>query len=619
MSELLDHRYQVVRVLGAGGFGETFLAEDTKMPSRRLCVIKQLKQMTNNPEVYQIAKERFYREAVVLEELGDASDRIPKLYAHFEEGGRFYLVQEWIEGQTLQQKIEAQGTISVTETKQILVSILQALVQVHDRGIIHRDLKPENIIIRDRDRQTVLIDFGAVKEILGTAINPSSSPVSIVIGTPGYMPSEQAAGRPFFASDIYSLGLTAIYMLTGRQPTQLDHNPHTDEIEWRSLCPQVDPALARVIDKASRFHPRDRYSTAREMLDALQSSSQAPAVTINHPAPVPTPNSSTMPTMQVAPLPTYAPTNTQNAQPNTARTNFVRPNRPDRGDPDQRSTTDAFILIGLVLACVAGIVGIGYYVVDAIGNRVKPDPKPTVTASPRPNPEDLLAQDPDGITDPDQFYFLADSAYQDPENAKRRYEQLQEQGYDDAGTFWLPDYPNLDAPYIQVYVDRFAVRGKVRCTNLLKGYGKEVPDAYCAVASKDANTAIDRVLASDVIPKPKPEPTTKPTSDPQDAVRDYYDLINQRDYAIAQEQLSERFKKGEIYGNEDSFLGWWNSVDRVVVTGTRTTKQNPEKATVEAQLIYYMKDGSNSPESLRIQLEWDQEKRLWLFDKTDRF
>jgi serine/threonine-protein kinase len=377
-------------------------------------------------------------------------------------------------------------------------------------------------------------------------------------------------------------------------------------------------SLARVIDKASRFHPRDRYSNAAEMLDALQSAEPAPTAAINHNQSAPVaPDSSTMPTMQVAPLPTLDPTNI--SQPNIARPNVARSNR---RDPDQHSTTDAFILIGLVLACVAGIVGIGYYVVDAIANRAKPDPKPTVTASPSPNPDDLLAQDPDGVSEPDQFYFLADSAYEDPENAKRRYEQLRSQGYENAGTFWLPDYPNLDAPYIQVYADRFAVLGKARCTNLLRDYGKEVPDAYCALASKDADAAIDRVLARDVVPKPKPKPekTPKPDSDPQDAVRDYYDLINEEQYPTAWEQLSEAFKANDVGGGyEDSFLEWWNLVDRVVVTGTRTTKQSPDKATVEAQLIYYMKDGSNSPESLRIQLVWDAENKRWLFDRTERF
>jgi serine/threonine-protein kinase len=618
MSELLDHRYQVVRVLGAGGFGETFLAEDTKMPSRRLCVIKQLKQMTHNPAVYQIAKERFYREAVVLEELGDTSDRIPKLYGHFEQDERFYLVQEWIEGQTLQQKIEAEGTVSEAETKRILVSILQALAQVHDRGIIHRDLKPENIIIRDRDRQTVLIDFGAVKEILSTALNPTNNSVSIVIGTPGYMPSEQAAGRPFFASDVYSVGLTAIYMLTGKQPAQLDHDPRTDEIEWRSDCPHVSHELAQVIDKASRFHPRDRYSNAAEMLDALQTSSQPVAVTINMSAPHPNPphiappnptNSSSMPTIQAAPPASYAPTTTAHPDRNKLNQHEQR---------EQRSTADAFIVIGLVLACIAGVAGIGYYVVDAIANRTA-DPNPPIVTPPTAPPNDSLATDPDGFTEPDEFYFLADSAYRDAENAKQRYELLRSQGYENAGTFWVPDYANLNGvEYIQVYADRYDAAGaRSRCRTLLAEHGQVIEDAYCALASKDANTGIDRILASEVVPKP--EPPAIPASDPQEAVRDYYDLINIREYELAQGRLSEDFKEGAIYGNEEQFLGWWNSVDRVVVTGTRTTKQSPRKATVETQLVYYMKDGGNSPESLRIKLKWDKQMKWWLIDETERF
>ncbi len=107
MPMLLNSRYQIIRTLGSGGFGETFLAEDTQMPSQRRCVIKQLKPIENNPQIYQLVQERFAREAAILEELGGVSEQIPTLYAYFSLEEKFYLVQEWVEGDTLTGKVSA--------------------------------------------------------------------------------------------------------------------------------------------------------------------------------------------------------------------------------------------------------------------------------------------------------------------------------------------------------------------------------------------------------------------------------------------------------------------------------------------------------------------------------
>lgn len=270
MTALLNNRYRIIKTLGRGGFGETYLTEDTHMPSRRKCVLKQLKPIVKQPKTPLWMKERFQREAAILEELGDSSNQIPRLYAYFSEEDKFYLVQEWIEGLTLEQYWTQEGNLHREEVRQMLLQLLPVLEFVHSRRIIHRDIKPENIILRQSDNLPFLIDFGAVKEAIATEVNHSSDSVySASIGTPGYMSSEQAAGRPIYSSDLYSLGLTAIFLLTGKSPHELETDPRNGEIIWQEHASNLDPELAAILDRAIRFHPRDRFATAQEMLNAL--------------------------------------------------------------------------------------------------------------------------------------------------------------------------------------------------------------------------------------------------------------------------------------------------------------------------------------------------------------
>jgi serine/threonine-protein kinase len=264
---LLKHRYQILQVLSeAGGFGQTFLAEDTDTPSRRRCVIKKLRPIAD-PQDFKFVQERFQREAAILERLGDSSDQIPKLYAYFVENQEFYLVQELIEGLTLRQKVRQEGALSEGVVRELLVNLLSVLVYVHEQKIIHRDIKPDNIIIRRRDNKPVLIDFGIVKEVLRVSADggPTSS---VMAGTPGYTSLEQAAGRPVFASDLYSLGATAIFLLTGKNPQQMV-DPVTGRINWQPSAPGVSPALAAILDKATEAHTRDRYHTAGQVREDL--------------------------------------------------------------------------------------------------------------------------------------------------------------------------------------------------------------------------------------------------------------------------------------------------------------------------------------------------------------
>ena len=267
---LINNRYRILETLGRGGFGETYLVEDLHLPSGRKCVLKQLKPIVQESSIPLWMKERFQREAAILEELGAASSQIPELYAYFSENQQFYLVQEWIKGETLAQKWQREGNLTGEQVKQILTQILPVLDFVHSRKIVHRDIKPENIILQSSNLP-VLIDFGALKEAVATTVHNSSN-VSAAIGTPGYMASEQAAGRPLYSSDLYSLGLTAIFLLTGKTPQELDIDPQTGEIIWQQYAKDVEPSLVKIIDRAVRFHPRDRFSGAKQMLFALQPS-----------------------------------------------------------------------------------------------------------------------------------------------------------------------------------------------------------------------------------------------------------------------------------------------------------------------------------------------------------
>lgn len=279
---LLKHRYQILQVLSeAGGFGQTFLAEDTDTPLRRRCVIKKLRPAAN-PEDFKFVQERFHREAAILERLGDSSDQIPRLYAYFIENQEFYLVQELIEGPTLRQRVQQGAALSEDAVRELLLNLLSVLAYVHGQNIIHRDIKPDNIIVRRRDNKPVLIDFGIVKEVL--RLNADGSPTStMVAGTPGYTSLEQAAGRPVFASDLYSLGATAIFLLTGRSPQQMI-DLATGRINWRPHAKGVSTSFAAILDKATEVNARDRYQTAGQMREDLLR-----ALRVNGPAPAPHP------------------------------------------------------------------------------------------------------------------------------------------------------------------------------------------------------------------------------------------------------------------------------------------------------------------------------------------
>ena len=263
MADLINNRYRPLSLLGSGGSSNTYLAEDTHLPSNRRCVVKQLRPPTDDNSNYPILKERFQREAVILEMLGNSSEQIPKLQAYFTDGHDFYLVQDWIDGESIGQRVRSNGPFSESEVASFLHQILPVLEYIHSKGIVHRDIKPENIMLRKTDDLPLLIDFGAVKEVV------ADQSTTIIIGSPGFMPVEQANGKPVFASDLYSLGFTAAYMLSGKRPRELTEGDHESFLKQEPFK-NLDPALLYVINKSTRLLPSDRFQTANEMLAALK-------------------------------------------------------------------------------------------------------------------------------------------------------------------------------------------------------------------------------------------------------------------------------------------------------------------------------------------------------------
>lgn len=276
----LAGRYRIIKVLGSGGFGETYVAEDTQRPGNPLCVVKLLRPASNNPNLLRYARELFDREAKTLEKLGK-HDRIPQLLAYFEEEEKFYLAQEFIEGKPLSSELSLGKQLPEATVIGILQELLQILEFVHSQGVIHRDIKPSNIIRRKSDNQLVLIDFGAVKEKL-TAEETDRTNFTVGIGTQGYMPNEQCAGNPRPNSDIYAIGMTGIQALTGLPPSQLKHDPYTGEILWRGRA-NVSHTLADVLGNMVRYDFTKRYQSVSEVLQSLSELATLPATSSTPP------------------------------------------------------------------------------------------------------------------------------------------------------------------------------------------------------------------------------------------------------------------------------------------------------------------------------------------------
>ncbi|MEC4804359.1 MAG: serine/threonine-protein kinase [Jaaginema sp. PMC 1079.18] len=278
---LLRNRYKAAQFLGQGGFGRTFLGCDRDLPPPAVCVIKQLYFQSEQPALKEKISQLFHQEALRLHELG-SHPQIPALLAYFQEKQHLYLVQEWIDGETLSPKLWQSYPDLEQQTWQLLRSILSILAFIHARQVIHRDIKPDNIMQRSGDGSFALIDFGIARMFTHTAIVGGAT----VVGTPGYMAPEQMHGKVLPASDLYSLGVTCLNLITGVTPNEL-YDAIAERWQWRDYLPSgvsLSPQLTKILNNLVHPSLRQRSQSAQAVLREVER--YAPH-TVSSPPPLP--------------------------------------------------------------------------------------------------------------------------------------------------------------------------------------------------------------------------------------------------------------------------------------------------------------------------------------------
>ncbi|MHC5849438.1 protein kinase domain-containing protein [Nostoc sp.] len=278
VGQVVDNRYQIIRHLGQGGFGRTYLAED-RNKAHQTCVLKEFAPQVQEHQDLQKAKELFEREANVLKKL--QHPQIPRFHASLQVkiGAKdfFFLVQDYVDGDNYYQLLEQQQsqgkTFSEEEVITLLQQILPVLSYIHSRDVVHRDISPDNLIWRRSDHLPVLIDFGGVKQLPASQgfWRTKLAENNTLLGKKGYAPEEQLRqGKAFFSSDLYSLAVTILVLLTGKEPQKL-YDSYQGIWGWGKEI-RVSPQLEAVLKKMLAYKPSDRYQRAEQILKDLPSS-----------------------------------------------------------------------------------------------------------------------------------------------------------------------------------------------------------------------------------------------------------------------------------------------------------------------------------------------------------
>ncbi|MEA5617487.1 serine/threonine-protein kinase [Cronbergia sp. UHCC 0137] len=278
--QTLGDRYVIVRQLGQGGFGRTYLAQDINR-FRETCVLKEFFPQVQTPYVVQKAEELFQREATVLYKL--QHPQIPRfrelLKINLQGKEYLFLVQDYVDGETynsLLQTRQQQGLrFTELEVQQLLLQILPVLEYIHSLGVIHRDISPDNLMLRRDDQLPILIDFGGVKQVAATVASQyyqsgaiTSPPSATLLGKVGFSPPEQMqTGLVFPHSDLYALAVTMLVLLTGKQPQDLI-DTYNLSWQWRREV-SLSPTLGQVLDRMLSPLAVQRYQSASQVLAAL--------------------------------------------------------------------------------------------------------------------------------------------------------------------------------------------------------------------------------------------------------------------------------------------------------------------------------------------------------------
>ena len=425
LGTVLQNRYRLTKILGQGGMARTYLAEDQGR-FNELCALKELIPAQTENYVLEKSKELFQREAAILYQI--QHPQVPQFRATFEQDQRLFLVQDYVEGKTyrtlLNQRNAAGTPFSEAEVLQVLWQLLPVLAHLHDRGIIHRDISPDNIILRKGDESPVLIDFGIVNELAtrfqsrefvrGEATSPTRSHYVMhqptTVGKLGYAPSEQIqTGRAYPSSDLYSLAVTAVVLLTGREPQELfdDTQLSWNWQRWVTLRPEV----ARVLNRMLSYKPSDRYQSVAEVAQALQAINNQNNHGSLTAASIPSQLAPQLPTLNSqhsAPESSQLQTVAARSRPDPIQSSTSKPNRPDPviPIPTNRSITDnpwAIAAIGIGVAISAGLGS--WSLVSFILRNPRPPapqtfPSPLVSESPKPLPSAVDIPTPTPSTEP---------------------------------------------------------------------------------------------------------------------------------------------------------------------------------------------------------------------------
>ncbi|NJO29493.1 MAG: serine/threonine protein kinase [Richelia sp. SL_2_1] len=374
---VLQNRYKIIKILGQGGFGRTYLAEDQRR-FNELCAIKELIPNATGTSAWEKAQELFAREAAILYQI--KHPQIPQFREKFEQDQRLFLVQDYVEGKTyydlLAERKTVGGAFTEAEVLRLMRSLLPVLDYIHGKGIIHRDISPDNIIMRESDKLPVLIDFGVVKE-LATRLRSRSTTPETYVGKPGYCPSEQIqTGQAYPSSDLYALAVSAIVLLTGKEPTEL-FDDNLLSWNWQRWV-SVNPRFAQILNRMLSNKPGGRYQSVMEVLEAFDFLNQPTAAK---------PDLSGMRTVAVG-----------------GRLDPVQPPRrqpdPVIPPPRQDSVVDNPLAVGAIAALVVAFAGLGSWaLVRTIRNASdsqtqSPPPQtfasPFLTPTPTPNNEPIV-------------------------------------------------------------------------------------------------------------------------------------------------------------------------------------------------------------------------------------